>query len=109
MVKQGDIIKINFNPQSGYEQDGYRQALVISNDFFNLKTNLAIVCPIVSTNKSFPLHISLDSRTTTTGVILCEHVKALDLKVRSHKFVERIPKDLLQQVVDVVFSEVEII
>ena len=27
MVKQGDIIKINFNPQAGHEQAGYRPAV----------------------------------------------------------------------------------
>ena len=35
MVKQGTIIKINFNPQSGHEQAGYRPAVVISNNIFN--------------------------------------------------------------------------
>lgn len=39
MVSQGDIIKVNFNPQKGHEQAGYRPAVVVSNDFFNLKTN----------------------------------------------------------------------
>ena len=28
MVKQGTIIKINFNPQAGHEQAGYRSAVV---------------------------------------------------------------------------------
>ena len=37
MVKQGDIIKINFNPQAGHEQAGYRPAVVVSNNFFNKK------------------------------------------------------------------------
>ena len=41
MVKQGDIIKVNFNPQAGHEQAGYRPALVVSNDFYNQKTTLA--------------------------------------------------------------------
>ena len=31
-VKQGDIIKINFNPQSGHEQSGYRPALIRSSE-----------------------------------------------------------------------------
>ena len=44
MVSQGDIIKVSFNPQKGHEQAGYRPAVVISNDFFNQKTNLAILC-----------------------------------------------------------------
>jgi len=109
MVRQGDIIKVDFNPQAGHEQAGYRPALVISNDFFNQKTNLTIVCPITNTSNSFPLHIPLDSRTVTTGVVLCEHVKALDLKARPCKVVEQLPKDLLDKVVGVVFSEIEIL
>ena len=109
MVRQGDIIKVNFNPQAGYEQAGYRPAVVVSNDFFNQKTNLTIVCPITNTNNRFPLHIPLDGRTQTTGVILCEHVKALDLNSRPYKIVEQLPKDTLQAVIDVVFSEIEMI
>ena len=107
MVKQGDIVKVNFNPQAGHEQAGYRPALVISNDFFNEKTSMAIVCPITNTNNRFPLHIPLDSRTQTTGVILCEHIKALDLNARPHRVVERLPEDLLRKVIDVVFAEIE--
>ena len=109
MVKQGDIIKVDFNPQAGHEQAGYRPALVISNDFFNQKANLTIVCPITNTSNRFPLHIPLDSRTVTTRVVLCEHVKALDLKARPYKVVEQLPKDLLDKVVGVVFSEIEIL
>lgn len=109
MVKQGDIIKVSFNPQAGHEQAGYRPAVVISNDFFNQRTNLTIVCPITNTNNNFPLHIPLDGRTNTTGVILCEHVKALDLQARPYRVVEQIPKDLLERVVEVVFSEIEIL
>ena len=109
MVKQGDIIKVNFNPQAGHEQAGYRPALVISNDFFNQKANLTIVCPITNTSNRFPLHVPLDSRTVTTGVVLCEHVKALDLKARPYKVVEQLPRDLLDKVVGVVFSEIEIL
>ena len=109
MVKQAAIIKVDFNPQAGHEQAGYRPALVISNDFFNQKANLTIVCPITNTSNRFPLHIPLDSRTVTTGVVLCEHVKALDLKARPYKVVEQLPKDLLDKVVGVVFSEIEIL
>ncbi len=109
MVKQGDIIKVNFNPQSGHEQAGYRPAVVLSNNFFNQKTNLTIVCPITNTNNNFPLHIPLDERTVTTGVILCEHVKALDLSARQYKVAETLPSDLLKRAIDIVFSEIEII
>lgn len=107
MVKQGTIIKINFNPQAGHEQAGYRPAVVISNEIFNEKAKLSIVCPITNTNNHFPLHISLDERTKTTGVILCEHIKALDLNSRTYQEIEELPNDILKQVINVVYSEIE--
>lgn len=108
MVKQGDIIKLNFNPQSGHEQAGYRPALVISNEIFNQKTNLVIVCPISNTQSDFPLHIKLDDRTATTGSILCQHIKSLDINSRGYVFVEHLPEDILQEVFDVIYGEIEL-
>ena len=107
MVKQGTIIKINFNPQAGHEQSGYRPAVVISNNIFNEKTNLSIVCPITNTDNHFPLHIPLDNRTQTTGVILCEHIKALDLNSRTYQIIEHLSEDLLAQAIDIIYSEIE--
>lgn len=107
MVKQGSIIKLNFNPQAGHEQAGYRLAVVLSNNIFNEKTNLTIVCPITNTNNDFPLHVPLDKRNKTTGVILCEHIKALDLNRRKYQIVETIPSDILENVIDIVYSEIE--
>jgi len=108
MVRQGDIIRIDFNPQSGHEQAGSRPAVVISNNFFNEKAKLAIVCSITNTDNSFPLHVKLDSRTKTTGVVLCEHVKSLDINSRTYKVIEEMPKDILENVINVVFSEIEV-
>lgn len=108
-LKQGDIIKLNFNPQSGHEQAGYRPALVLSNDVFHQKTNLVIVCPISNTTNNFPLHIKLDSRTTTTGSVLCQHIKSLDIISRGYVFVEHIPNDILQEVFDVIYGEIELL
>ena len=107
MVKQGDIIKLNFNPQSGHEQAGFRPALVVSNEVFHQKTNLVIVCPISNTPNSFPLHVRLDSRTNTTGSVLCQHIKSLDIVSRGYVLVERIPDDILQEVLDIIYGEIE--
>lgn len=106
-MKQGKIIKLNFNPQVGHEQAGFRPAVVISNNVFNVKTNLTMVCPITNTNNRFPLHVPLDGRTRTTGVILCEHVKSLDLKNRRYEVIEDLPEDILEEVIDIVCSEIE--
>jgi mRNA interferase MazF len=77
MVEQGDIIKLSFNPHKGHEQAGYRPAVVVSNNFFNRKTNLAIVCPITNTKRPFPLHVDLDNRTQTTGAGFLRRARAL--------------------------------
>lgn len=105
MVKQGDIIKISFDPTMGHEQRGWRPALVVSNDTFNTHTNMKIVCPITNSNSQFPLHVPLDSRTQTTGVVLCEHARSLDLNARQHHVIEQIPLDLLESVLTIVRNE----
>ena len=108
MVKQGDIIKINFNPQKGHEQAGYRPAVVVSNNTFNRVSKLVFVCPITNSIDNFPLHIKLDTRTVTTGIILCEHLRSLDIEARDYKIVEKLPKGILQNVIDIIFSEIDI-
>ncbi len=105
--KQGDIITIDFNPQTGHEQKGRRPAYVISSYTFNQFTKMAIVCPITNTNKGFPLHVPLDERTSTTGVIMCEQAKSLDLVARRSSFVEKSPQDILDEVIDIFIGFIE--
>lgn len=107
--KQGDIIFLEFDPQSGHEQKGRRPAIVVSNDKFNSITNLAMVCPVTNTNRSFPLHIPLDDRTATTGVIMCEQAKTLDVSARNVVFKEKAPVDIVEEVVDVLIGLIEIL
>ena len=108
MVNQGDIIKLNFDPQLGHEQSGYRPALIVSKDTFNEKLKMAIACPISNSDKKNPLHVKLDSRTETTGFVMCDQIKSLDLTARPHKVVEKIPRDLLKQVCDIIIAEIEV-
>jgi mRNA interferase MazF len=102
MVKKGDIVKINFDPAEGYEQSGYRPAIVVSNDLFNTMCSLTIVCPITNTDKNHPFHVRLDKKTQTTGVVLCDQVRVLDLKARNAKFIESVPEDITNEVSDII-------
>lgn len=97
--KQGDIVFLDFSPQSGHEQAGRRPGVIVSNEQFFIRTKFAAVCPITNTNNPFPLHIPLDHRTKTTGVILTEHMKCLDVASRNIQFVEMLPEDLLMKAV----------
>lgn len=105
---QGDIITLEFDPQAGHEQKGRRPAIVVSNNAFNNITKMAVVCPITNTNRYFPLHVQLDERTVTTGVIMCEQAKSLDLFVRNASFKEKAPIEILEEVVDVLIGIVEV-
>ena len=104
MVKQGDIIKVDFSPTVGHEQGGYRPAVVVSNDFAISKTNMVYVVPITNTVRKFPLHVSLDNRTITTGEVLCEQAKAVDLSIRPFTLIEHLPVDILESVLTCVIS-----
>ena len=108
--KQGDIIKMDFDPTKGHEQQGRRPAIVVSNASYNkFARGVAIVCPITNTDKGFPLQPKLDSRTKTSGVVMTDQVKALDLTMRNVDFVEQVPTDILAEICDIVsgYSEMD--
>jgi len=108
MVKQGYIIWLDFDPQIGHEQKGRRPALVVSNETFNNFSNLAIVCPITNTNKDYPFHVKLDDRTKTTGFILSDHARTLDINARNYEFIEKVPDDILSEVIDIINGFIEL-
>ncbi len=104
--KQGDLVTLDFDPQSGHEQKGRRPALVISRDAFNKGTGLAICCPITNTDRRVPFHVPITGRTSLTGFVMCEQVKSLDYRSRRMKLVERAPQDLLEDVLAIVDASV---
>ncbi len=104
--RQGDLVALNFDPQSGHEQKGRRPALVISKDAFNKGTGLAICCPITNTDRRVPFHVPLTGRTSLTGFVMCEQVKSLDYRSRKMKLIERAPQDLLEDVLAIVDASV---
>ena len=65
--RKGDFVAVSLDPQSGHEQRGRRPALVISNDLFNKHTGLCIACPITSTRRDYPFHVSLPDGLDVTG------------------------------------------
>jgi mRNA interferase MazF len=109
MVKQGDIIMLDFNPQAGHEQKGRRPALVISNNSFTeITRTAAMVCPITKTDKNLPFHVRLDDRTQTSGVILCDQANIFDIEARNFEFIEKAPNDIVFEVVDILTGFIEI-
>ena len=98
---KADLIAVTFDPQSGHEQKGRRPALVISNDLFNRRTGLSIVCPITNTNRNIPFHVALPKESSVTGFVMVEQVKAIDFLTRRAKFIEKIPVLVLNEVLSI--------
>ena len=104
--RQGDLVALDFDPQSGHEQKGRRPALVISKDAFNKGTGLAICCPVTNTDRRVPFHVPVTGRTSLTGFVMCEQVKSLDYRSRKMKLIERAPQDVLEDVLAIVDASV---
>ena len=99
--RQGDIIAITFDPQTGHEQKGRRPAFVISKDLFNRSTGLAIVCPITNTERGFPFHIPIPTGNKLTGFIMIEQVKSVDFRFCRAKRIEQGGDELLSEVLSI--------
>ena len=108
IFEQGDIVYLDFDPQSGHEQRGRRPVLVVSNDLYNRVSSLTMVCPITHTDRSHPFHVRLDSRTKTDGVVMCDQARMLDLNSRNASFEEKAPDDIVAEAVDLIIGFVEI-
>lgn len=104
--RQGDLVALDFDPQSGHEQKGRRPALVVSKDVFNKATGMAICCPITNTNRHMPFHVPISGRTALTGFVMCEQVKSLDFQARGLKLIERAPQEVLEDVLAIIDASV---
>ena len=78
----GDFVWLTFDPQAGREQAGRRPALVLSPRAYNVKSGLALVCPITNQVKGYPFEVAVTAGQGATGVILADHLKSIDWKAR---------------------------
>ena len=107
LPERGDIVWLNFNPQSGHEQKGKRPVIVISPKEYNEKTGLGLFCPITSKVKNYPFEVKVDSK-GITGVVLSDQIKSLDWKTREIEFIAKESSNKIDEIIDkisVLFKE----
>ena len=93
---KGDLVYINFNPQSGHEQAGHRPGIVLSPKTFNEVTGFAAVCPITNTVRGWGYEVQLPDGLAFQGVILTDQVKSLDWKARNLQIKGQAPEDMVE-------------
>lgn len=95
--ERGDLVWLDFTPQSGHEQRGKRPALVLTPKSYNAKVGLAVFCPVTGQIKGYPFEVSIPNDKKINGVILVDQIKSLDWKARQASYVDRVSDKVLQQ------------
>lgn len=95
---RGDLVWLEFDPQSGREQAGTRPALVLSSARYNGRARLALICPITSRIKGYPFEQALPENLPIQGVVLSDQVRSLDWQTRRARFIAKAPRDLVERV-----------
>lgn len=95
--RAGDIVWLDFDPQTGREQAKRRPALVVTEESFNRASGLAIVCPLTSRRKPYPfaLPVVVDK---VEGSVLVDQIESLDWQVRKGAFHSKASPELLSKV-----------
>ena len=80
--ERGDVVWLDFDPQTGREQAGRRPAIVLSPREYNRRSGLALLCPVTSRIKNYPFEVRLPDAFDVRGVVLCDQIKSLDWAAR---------------------------
>ena len=93
----GDIVWMDFDPQSGREQAKRRPALVLTDQSYNRASGLAVVCPLTSQRQPYPfaLPVMVDK---VEGAVLADHLKSLDWAARKAAFHSKADPALVKKV-----------
>lgn len=81
----GDVVWLQFDPQAGHEQAGYRPALVLSPQRYNKARGMMLCCPMTSRIKGYPFEVVVSE--APPSAILSDQIEALDWRARkaTHK------------------------
>lgn len=97
-LEQGAIVYVDFEPSKEGRKQG--PAVVISRDEYSLSSNLIIVCPIISTNKTRPYLVALEHDALQAGSkVNTNQVYTLDYSEQGERtidvFGKTTPKELI--------------
>jgi mRNA interferase MazF len=95
--RKGEFVALAFDPCAGHEQRGRRPALVVSNDLFNERTGMAVVCPITSIRRGFPFHVEIPEDSGVTGFVMVEQVKSVDFRARDARRISAAPAAVIDE------------
>ena len=95
---RGDIVWLDFAPQTGHEQHGKRPAVVLSPQTYNKKSGLALFCPITTKQKGYPFEVKIETG-KISGVVLSDQIKSLDWQQRGAEFIAKTTEKEVNEII----------
>lgn len=95
---RGSLVWLDFTPHAGSEQAGRRPGIVLTTRAYHERSRLAVVCPITSREKGWPMEVKLPPGLPVSGVVLVDHVRSVDRAARAMEIVGAAPKELLDEI-----------
>jgi len=92
----GEVVWLDFTPQTGHEQAGRRPVLVLSLAVYNAKTILMICCPMTTQIKNYPFEVHIGG--TPPNAVLSDQMKSLDWRSRNARPKGRVSPEQLAEV-----------
>src|SRR5260370_22734161 len=89
----GSLIWLLFSPQAGSEQAGRRPGIVLTPAGYHQRSRLAIVCPITSRERGWPMEVKLPPGLPIAGGILVHHIPSVDREARKMEVVGQVPPE----------------
>jgi mRNA interferase MazF len=93
----GDIVFVDFDPQIGREQAKRRPALILTDLRYNRASGLAVVCPLTSKLKPYPLSLPITVG-GVEGAVLVDQLKSMDWSGRKAEFHSKAPASMVSKV-----------
>ena len=94
---RGDVVWLDFASVRGHEQKGRRPALVISSKRYNMKSGLALVCPITSHIKGYPFEVECKMK-IVQGAILTDQIRGIDWIERNAEKIGTVSEAIITEV-----------
>jgi mRNA interferase MazF len=95
LPKRGSLVWLDFSPQTGHEQSGRRPAIVLTTLAYHGRSPLAVVCPITSRRKGWPMEVALPDGLPISGVVLVDQVRSIDRDARFMQIAGEAPEEVL--------------
>ena len=95
---RGSLVWLLFSPHAGSEQAGRRPGIVLTTIAYHQRSRLAVVCPITSRERGWPMEVKLPPGLPISGIVLVDHIKSIDRDARHMEIVGTAPREVLDDI-----------